>query len=384
MGLLVTAAMGMLWNGTASPACAQFDSLENFGKETLKAAAIGYAVKQTAGPLNQFINAITLRNGLKDTQTTKVVPMLSFGDKTYIGGAQVSGPTSLVSQTQAVWQVEGSKMIGDGMYRAKALVPSNSLNPLALKRVQKVGVTAVIDVATGGPLKVEGPYSRPLRGGDIVKAGAVAVAVNAASRQINDFVNTITFNKSAQSTKVVPMATFGEKAYVGAGQLSGSTTTLPQAKTLWQYEDLFDRGRFRVKILIPTNGVNPTNLRRIPGVGLTALIDTSIQRQAEYIEPKRQMPPPPVAAAPLPPSDISRGARPGDVVLRDGRRYVLLSDGRWVDISKLPPGQLKKLGLGKSDNGKHKGWYKDKGDNRDDDDKGRGRGRGKGKGRDKD
>jgi hypothetical protein len=373
------ATIGLL-SSSATPAAAQFGSAEQFGKEALKAVAIGYAVKQTAGPLNQFINAVTLRNGLQDRQTTKVVPMLSVGDKTYIGGAQVSGPASLVSQTQAVWQVEGSKTIGDGVYRAKALIPSNSLNPLALRRVQKVGVTAIIDVATGGPLKIEGPYSRPLRGGDIVKAGAVAVGVNAAARQINDFVNAITFNRSAQSTKVVPMATFGEKAFVGAAQLSGSSTTLPTAKTLWQYEDLFDRGRFRVKILIPTNGIDPRNLRRVSGVGLTALIDTSIQRQANSIEPRRQSNPP-IAA--VPPRNPSNGD--GRPVILEGGRYARLPSGEIVDLSKLPPGQLKKLGLGRPDNGKHKGWNKDRNrggdDDDEDDDEKRGKGRGKGKGK---
>jgi hypothetical protein len=39
-----------------------------------------------------------------------------------------------------------------------------------------------------------------------------------------------------------------------------------------------------------------------------------------------------------------------------------------VDLSRLPPGQLKKLGLGKHDNGKHKGWYKDHGNKHGDDD----------------
>lgn len=328
--------------GIAGPKAAQAQQTVDWralGNEALKGAAIGYAVKQSAKPLNQFINTITLRNGLADRQTTKVVPMLSLGDKGYIGAAQVSGPAAVINKTQAVWQVEGSKMIGDGVYRVKALVPSSSLNPLKISRVQKVGINAVIDVATGGPLHREGPYSRSLRGGDLVKAGAIAIAVNAAAKPINDFVNAITLNRSSQSTKVVPMATFGEKAFVGAGQLSGGAT-LTKAKALWQYEDLFDRGRFRVKILIPTDGGNPLKMRRIQGVGMTALIDASIQRQAKTLRPgdnrshsvflpaSRRQNPPVVVSSPYPRRDDD-------------------DDRKWKRSGK--------------DNGKHKGWYKGKG-----------------------
>ena len=258
-------------------------------------------------------------------------------------------------------------MIGDGLYRVKALVPSKSLNPLQLSRVPKVGVTAIIDVATGGPLRVEGPYSKPVRGGDLLKTGAVVVAVNAAAKPLNDFVNTLTFNKSnTGSTKVVPMATFGEKAFVGAGQLSGSTNTLPTAKALWQYEDLFDRGRFRVKILVPTNA-DPMKLRRISGVGMTALIDTSIQRQAKSLAPKPAPKPAarPVALLPIPHRSHPQPPAPPIIVVAPPHHHHE-EDVRYVDLSRLPPGQLKKLGLGKHDNGKHKGWYKDHGNKHDD------------------
>lgn len=333
-----------------TPARAQKIDLKSLAGEAIKGAAIGYAVKQSAKPLNQFINAITLRQKVRDTQTTKVVPMLSLGDKGYIGAAQVSGPYQLINKTQAVWQVEGSKQWGDGVYRIKALVPSDSLNPLKLRRVQKVGVSAVIDVATDGPLRREGPFSRSLGVGDVIKAGAIAVAVSAASKPLNTFVNTITFNRNALATKVVPLATFGEKAYVGGGQLSGSTTTLPKARALWQYEDLFDRGRFRVKILVPTEGVNPLKLRRVPGVGLTALIDTSIQRQA----------------ATLAPSNSSRDPLLGGLGgLLGDRKEAEKATQTGSSIGRdLPPGIAKKLGLGKHDNGKSKGQKR--GDDKDD------------------
>jgi hypothetical protein len=350
-GIVFTAVAGALAVAFPAPASAQLPrEVGQIGTEILKGAAIGYAVKQSAKPLNQFINAVTLRQGVQDRQTTKVVPMLSFGDKTYIGGAQVSGPLSVINKTEAVWQVEGSKRIGDGIYRVKALVPSNSLNPLKLSRVPGVGVTAVIDVATGGTIG-EGPYSRPVRGGDLIKAGAVALAVNAAARQLNDLINAITFNNNRSQTKVVPMATFGEKAYVGGGQLSGSPTQIAKAKLLWQYEDLFDRGRFRVKVLVPTDAASPTRIRRVPGVGLSALIDTTIQRQADTLEPRRpNNPAPPVVAVPGRPDDRRDPPRRDEDDDRDDRRRP----------------------------GKRKGWYKDDDPNSPGQSSGKGRGKGKG------
>lgn len=347
----------------AAPARAQRIDLGDLGREALKGVAIGYAVKQSARPLNDFINTVTLRRGLRDRQTTRVVPMLSVGDKGYIGAAQVSGPSAFVAKTQAVWQYEGTKKWGDGIYRIKALVPSDSLNPLQIRRVQKVGVSAVIDVATGGPLSREGPYARGLGTGDVVKAGAVAVAVHAASRPLNDFVNTVTFNRGAVATRVVPMATFGEKAYIGGGQVSGSTTTIGAVKALWQYEDLFDRGRFRVKVLVPTDGINPLKLRRVPGVGLTALIDTSIQRQTDRLAGDRDRRGDGSRGTPLP---VDLGGRGGDADDREDRRGLPPGLARTGGIPPglakkpygLPPGQAKKRGLTEHDNGKHKGKNK--------------------------
>ena len=361
--VLATAALSLLSLGgvVARPAQAQFVDPGELLKEGVKTVAIGAAVNAAAKPLNQFINTVTLRHGIQDRQTTKVVPMLSLGDKGYIGGAQVSGPSASLAKVKAVWQVEGSKKIGDGVYRVKALVPSDSLSPLSIRRVQKVGINAVIDVATGGPLRKEGPYSKGVRGVDIAKTAAIAVAVNAAARPINDFVNTVTLNKSALSTKVVPAATLGEKAFIGAAQLSGSTTTLPQAKALFQYEDLFDRGRFRVKILIPVNGVNVTKIKRVQGVGLTALLDTTMTRQVDSLQARR-------------PEQQGGGSSRGQSLPFPGGDAVRLPGGlapNGVDPRALPPGIAKKYGLGRHDNGRHKGWDKQKE-------------KGKGKGRDRD
>ena len=61
----------------------------------------------------------------------------------YIGAAQVSGPKELVEQVAAVAQVEAD---WQKVMRLTVLIPVDNINPLEMKRVNGVGVSAVIDV----------------------------------------------------------------------------------------------------------------------------------------------------------------------------------------------------------------------------------------------
>ncbi len=113
----------------------------------IKIFGIGYVVTQFAGPLNDFINNLLVNKGVSVREKTKVVPILSLGlgQASYIGAAQVSGPTSAVAKVKAVGQLEAD--FGQ-VFRVKALVPLDSLNPITdgIRRVPGVGVTAVIDI----------------------------------------------------------------------------------------------------------------------------------------------------------------------------------------------------------------------------------------------
>lgn len=104
----------------------------------------GAVVTAIAGPINDFINTVTLNKGAKFQGHTKVVPIVSFGSGTHIGAAQVGGHSrTAVNNTQAVAQLE----VDFKGVRAKIHVPIDSLNPVErFRRVQGVGVTAIIDV----------------------------------------------------------------------------------------------------------------------------------------------------------------------------------------------------------------------------------------------
>ncbi|MDR1731264.1 MAG: hypothetical protein LBR61_04135 [Synergistaceae bacterium] len=117
-------------------------------KDILRGGALivggGALVKAIAGPLDKFINTVTLNKGAQLQGFTKVVPIVSMGNGAHIGAAQVGGASEAsVNQTQAVAQIEAD---WKGI-RARILIPVDSLNPLQqFRRVQGVGVTAIIDV----------------------------------------------------------------------------------------------------------------------------------------------------------------------------------------------------------------------------------------------
>ena len=105
----------------------------------------GFVVSAIAGPINDFINTITLNKGAKVEGHTKVVPIVSIGSGTHIGAAQVAGPRGdSINGTKAVAQIEATFQ---NRLRVKILVPIDSENPIQrFRRVQGVGVSAIIDL----------------------------------------------------------------------------------------------------------------------------------------------------------------------------------------------------------------------------------------------
>ncbi|WP_371372412.1 hypothetical protein [Sporomusa aerivorans] len=112
--------------------------------DVLKVGGIGFLIDKFSTPLNNFINQLTFKHGAGTEYTTKVVPIVSVGNKGYIGAAQVTGPEELVDKTKAVIQLEGN--FNGSTFRVKALLPIDSTNPVNFSRVQGVGVSAIIDI----------------------------------------------------------------------------------------------------------------------------------------------------------------------------------------------------------------------------------------------
>ena len=112
--------------------------------DIVKVGGITYLVDRYAVEINDFINKITVKHNISTKYATKVVPLLTIGEKGYIGAAQVSGPQELVDKTKAALQFEDS-FLGK-TFRIKGLIPVDAITTKNYRRVEGVGVSAQIDV----------------------------------------------------------------------------------------------------------------------------------------------------------------------------------------------------------------------------------------------
>lgn len=116
--------------------------------------------------------------------------------------------------------------------------------------------------------------------GSILKGGAVALVVDKFGPQINRGINALTGNKNLspdQSTKVVPILSIGNGSYLGAVQVNGSQQALDKVKAVAQLEGKVNViGGIRLRALIPIAARSVSNLHRVPGVGVSALVDIKL------------------------------------------------------------------------------------------------------------
>ena len=85
--VLLLAALSL----TAVPTSAVALDLGDILKKGALIVGGGALVKALAEPLNDFINTVTFNRNAKFQGYTKVVPIVSIGDGTHIGAAQVGG-----------------------------------------------------------------------------------------------------------------------------------------------------------------------------------------------------------------------------------------------------------------------------------------------------
>lgn len=114
--------------------------------------------------------------------------------------------------------------------------------------------------------------------GDLIKIGGIGLAVRHFGKDINNAVNRLQgFNDSdAAMTKVVPILSVGQGGYIGAAQVMGPKHAVEQVVAVAQVEGTF-AGAVRLKALIPISTErNLTNIQRVAGVGVSAIIDLRI------------------------------------------------------------------------------------------------------------
>jgi hypothetical protein len=116
------------------------------------------------------------------------------------------------------------------------------------------------------------------QGANVLKGAVIAVLVDQFSGQLNKAVNSLTANKkmpSNLSTKVVPILSIGSGGYVGAAQVSGPKADVAKVKAVGQLETGFGK-QFRIKAFVPINARGVSNIKRVHGVGVSAVIDVKI------------------------------------------------------------------------------------------------------------
>ena len=137
------AAFGGFVIGQAVPARAQLGSLG----EVLKGGGIAILVSTFGKQIDQFVNTLTGNKADGLRETTKVVPIVTVGDGTYVGAAQVTGPRNKMDEVKAVARISGDAKIGNTL-RATAFIPVGTLKPSDIKsisRIKGVGLSAIID-----------------------------------------------------------------------------------------------------------------------------------------------------------------------------------------------------------------------------------------------
>jgi hypothetical protein len=109
-----------------------------------KIVGIKAAVDEFGDEVNDGINKLVDNNDVATDAATKVVAIVSPIGNKHVGAAQVVGPREAVERVGVVVQLETSFM--DKLFRAKVLIPVEGRDANDLKRVQGVGVSAVIDI----------------------------------------------------------------------------------------------------------------------------------------------------------------------------------------------------------------------------------------------
>ena len=121
--------------------------------------------------------------------------------------------------------------------------------------------------------------------GTIVKTLGIGVAVKMFAPQLNTFINNLLQAKDVQTnqtTKVVPILSLSigigapSRATIGAAQVAGSKAAVQKVQAVASLDGNFSNV-FQVKALVPVDSLEPwKQLRRVPGVGVSAIIDLRI------------------------------------------------------------------------------------------------------------
>jgi hypothetical protein len=115
--------------------------------------------------------------------------------------------------------------------------------------------------------------------GKAAKVIGIKMLVDQFGDQIDDTINSLLDSKdvaTGATTKVVTIITPLGNKHIGAAQVVGPKAAVDKVGAVVQLETAFMDKTFRIKALVPIEGVDPSKLSRVPGVGVSAVIDVKI------------------------------------------------------------------------------------------------------------
>lgn len=149
-----------------------------------------------------------------------------------------------------------------------------------MKKLRRLVIifTIVALLVSGGMFS--GYFARPAYAidlGDILLAGGIILVVSSFGGQINNFINDLLGSNEAAAagaTKVVPIFSVGQGAYVGAAQVVGVPANVRRTQGVAAVNATI--GNVAGSALVPISTRRPgggTTLNRVSGVGISAVID---------------------------------------------------------------------------------------------------------------
>ena len=132
----------------------------------------------------------------------------------------------------------------------------------------------IVAVAVGMTLLAGASFAVDL--GDLIGVLGGGLVVSTFGSQINDFINTVTFNRGVgteEETRVIPIVSVGSGTSIGAAQVAGPKAAVDRVKAVAELSVSF-MNRIGVRILGPIDSTNTLErFRRVQQVGVSAVID---------------------------------------------------------------------------------------------------------------
>ena len=144
-----------------------------------------------------------------------------------------------------------------------------------MKTMKKSGVLVL-----GALVFASGAASADLLG-TILKVGGVGLVVKQFGGQISDVLDKVTGQNKLDDpnivTKVVPILSVGSRGAIGIVQVAGPKSQVDRVKAVAQIQTQIKAiGKLQARILIPIDAGSLTNFKRVPGVGVSAIVDIKL------------------------------------------------------------------------------------------------------------